>query len=136
MRRRPKVWSRATLFVARAKRCAHIPLTTDNDTPVVVQEQPQRHPPDLSDDEDLQLLSPIQKAASASAGQKSAPKQQKARQPRKPQLSAWKAEAIRKETEMAKAHFSEVCERKHPRDVTFEAVLQHEHAGIFAGRSI
>lgn len=73
-----------------------------------MQEQVQQQPVDLCDDEDVQLLSPIQ-TASASEEQKAAPKQQKAQQPRKPRQPAWKAEAIRQEAERAKAYFSEVC---------------------------
>jgi hypothetical protein len=62
-------------------------------------------------DEDLKLLSPVQTTASVSGRQEAAPKKQEVQKPRKPRMPAWKAEAIRKEVEFAKAYFSEVCNK-------------------------
>lgn len=73
----------------------------------IMQEQVKQQP-DPCDEEEPHLLTPIQ--TSTSASKKVAPKQ-KAAQPRKPRVPAWRAEAIRKETEFAKAYFSEVCGR-------------------------
>ena len=66
-----------------------------------------QHPADLSEDEDVQVLSPVVKPAPK---QQSSRPARKPKQPLKSQLPARMAEAIRREAELAKAHYSEVCE--------------------------